>query len=111
MPAPYIVPSGGGVVFRTFVVPIPTSAARYVRAIAFRPDNARVVHHANIGIDRSRSSRLLDSKDAEPGYSGGMVQDARYPAGQLLGWTPGQALHAVPDGLQWRPEPRSDLAL
>src|SRR5262245_23293045 len=111
MPAPYIVPSGGGDVFRTFVVPIPTSAARYVRAIEFRPDNARVVHHANVGIDRTRSSRTLDAKDAEPGYSGSMVLDARYPEGQLLGWTPGQAAQPVPDGTQWRLEPDSDLVM
>src|SRR5262249_19011760 len=43
--------------------------------------------------------------------AGGMVQDARYPEGQLLGWTPGQAPHAVPDGMQWTLEPGSDLVL
>jgi len=40
-----------------------------------------------------------------------MVQDARYPEGQMLGWTPGQAPHAAPNGLQWRLEPGSDLVL
>ena len=98
-------------VFRTFVLPIPTDRVRYVRAIEFHPDNARVVHHANIGVDRTRSSRLLDAKDPEPGYSGGMVQDARYPDGQMLGWTPGQAPHAAPSGMQWRLEPGSDLVV
>ncbi|HEX7138328.1 MAG TPA: cytochrome c, partial [Vicinamibacterales bacterium] len=113
MPKPYTVraEAPGGDVFRTFVLPIPTDRARYVRAVEFRPDNARVVHHANIGVDRTRSSRLLDAKDAEPGYSGGMVQDARYPEGQMLGWTPGQAPHAAPSGMQWRLEPDSDLVV
>jgi Flp pilus assembly protein TadD len=111
MPKPYAVRAESltGDVFRTFVLPIPTDRVRFVRAIEFRPDNASVVHHANIGVDRTRSSRLLDGKDSEPGYSGGMVQDARYPEGQMLGWTPGQAPHAVPAGLQWRLEPGSDL--
>src|SRR5262249_54110946 len=58
---------------------------------------------------RTRSSRLLDARDPEPGYAGGMERDARYPEGQLLGWTPWQAAHAVPDGTQWRLEPGSDL--
>jgi tetratricopeptide (TPR) repeat protein len=111
MPAPYSMPADGGDVFRTFVVPIATDRPRFVRALEFRPDNARVVHHANLGVDRTKSSRALDARDAEPGYSGSMVQDARYPEGQLLGWTPGQAAHAVPDGMQWRLEPGSDLVM
>jgi len=111
MAAPYSVPAEGADVFRTFVVPIPTDRPRFVRALEFRPDNARVVHHASLGIDRTRSSRALDARDPEPGYSGSMVQDARYPEGQLLGWTPGQAAHAVPAGTQWRLEPGSDLVM
>jgi tetratricopeptide (TPR) repeat protein len=109
MPEAYAFPADGRDVFRTFVMAIGTTRARYVRAIEFRPDNPRVVHHANIGVDRTRSSRRLDGRDGEMGYSGSMVQDARYPEGQLLGWTPGQAPHAVPQGMQWRLDPGSDL--
>jgi tetratricopeptide (TPR) repeat protein len=111
MPAPFAVPADGSDVFRTFVIPIPLAAARYVRAMEFHPGNARVVHHANLGVDRTRSSRRLDARDPEPGYAGGMERDARYPEGQLLGWTPGQAPHAVPEGTQWRLEPESDLVV
>jgi tetratricopeptide (TPR) repeat protein len=111
MPAEYTVPADGGDVFRTFVIPIPVTGPRYVRAIEFHPGNARVVHHANLGVDRTRSSRQLDARDPEPGYSGSMERDARYPEGQLLGWTPGQAAHPAPDGTQWRLEPGSDLVV
>ena len=111
MPAEYTVPADGPDVFRTFVVPIPGAAARYVRAIEFHPGNPRVVHHANLGIDRTRSSRQLDARDPGPGYAGSMERDARYPEGQLLGWTPGQAPHPAPDGTQWRLEPGSDLVV
>src|SRR5438105_4014472 len=111
MPAPYTLAADGADVFRTFVIPIPVAAARYVRALEFHPGNARVVHHANLGVDRTGSSRALDARDPEPGYSGSMERDARYPEGQLLGWTPGQAAHAVPDGTQWRLEPGSDLVV
>src|SRR5712691_4136080 len=44
MPEPYNVPADGPDVFRTFVIPIPVAAPRYVRAVEFRPGNARVVH-------------------------------------------------------------------
>jgi tetratricopeptide (TPR) repeat protein/mono/diheme cytochrome c family protein len=107
----YTVPADGADVFRTFVMPIPGSTARYVRAIELRPGNARVVHHANLGVDRTRSSRQLDARDPGPGYAGSMERDARYPEGQLLGWTPGQAPHEVPEGTQWRLEPGSDLVV
>ncbi|MBI3491515.1 MAG: tetratricopeptide repeat protein [Acidobacteria bacterium] len=109
MPEPYTVRATGPDDFRTFVLPIPTSRPRFVRALEFHPGNARVVHHANLGIDRTRSSRQLDLKDPEPGYVGGMVPDARYPEGQMLGWTPGQAPHPSPPGMAWRLEPGSDL--
>ena len=111
MPEEFIVPADGADVFRTFVIPIPVATARYVRAIEFHPGNPRVVHHANLGVDRTRSSRQLDLRDPEPGYAGSMERDARYPEGQLLGWTPGQAPHAVPAGTQWRLEPGSDLVV
>jgi Flp pilus assembly protein TadD len=111
MPEAYLLRSGGPDLFRTFVLPIPTATPKYVRAIEFRPGNARGVHHANIGVDRTRSSRRLDGEDAEPGYVGGMVQDAAYPPGYMLGWTPGQQPRPSPDGMPWRLEANSDLVV
>ncbi len=111
MPEAFAVAADGADVFRTFVLAIPLDRPRYVRALELRPGTPRVVHHANLGIDRTRSSRQLDGRDGEPGYAGGMERDARYPEGQLLGWTPGQAPHVVPEGTQWRLEPGSDLVV
>jgi len=109
MPEPYVLRPDGPDLFRTFVLPIPTTAMKYVRAIEFRPGKSRGVHHANIGVDRTRSSRRLDAADPEPGYVGGMVQDAAYPPGYMLGWTPGQQPRPSPDGMPWRLEAESDL--
>ena len=109
MPAAFTLPAEGSDVFRTFVLPIALARPRYVRALEFRPDNPRIVHHATLGVDRTRSSRLLDERDPEPGYAGGMVADARYPEGQLLGWTPGQSAGSVAAGAAWRLDPGSDL--
>ena len=111
MRAPFVLRGDGADVFRTFVIPIPTTTARYVEAIEFHPGNARAVHHANIGIDRTGSSRRLDGRDGAPGYVGGMVPDAAYPPGYMLGWTPGQRPRPSPDGMPWRLEPSSDLVV
>jgi tetratricopeptide (TPR) repeat protein len=111
MPQPYTLRADSPDVFRTFVLPIPTATARYVRAVEFNPGNARAVHHANFGIDRTRSSRHLDNLDAEIGYDGGMVPDAAYPPGYMLGWTPGQSPRPSPDEAAWRLEPGSDVVV
>ena len=111
MPDEFVLGPGGGDVFRTFVIPIPTTRARYVKAVEFHPGNARAVHHANFGVDRTRSSRRLDLQDAEPGYTGGMVPDAAYPPGHMLGWTPGQRPRPSPEGAAWRLEADSDLVV
>ena len=89
-----------------------SSRARYVRAIEFRPGNARVVHHANIGVDRTRSSRLLDARDPEPGYVGGMVPSSdAIPKGSCSGGRRGRRRIRSPAGMAWRLEPGSDLVV
>lgn len=111
MPATYTLRADGGDVFRTFVIRIPTAVPKFVRAVEFHPGNARAVHHANLGVDRTRSSRRLDDSDPEPGYAGGMVPDAGYPPGYMLGWTPGQQPRPSPDSMAWRLEPESDFVV
>src|SRR6202158_433628 len=86
---PYTLPAGGTDVFRNFVIPVPVSGTRFVRAVEFRPGNPRVVHHANILIDPTPTSRQLDEQDPEPGYQGLVALSAAYPDGHFLAWTPG----------------------
>lgn len=107
----FTLPPEGADVFRTFVLPIRTDAVRYVRGLEFLPGNARVVHHANIRIDRTSGSRDLDAKDPEPGYDGLLARTALFPDGHFLGWTPGQAAPLLPKDLAWRLEPGSDLVV
>ena len=77
--------------FRIFAIPIPVSKRTYVRGIEFHPGNARVVHHANIRVDRTPTSRTLDEHDPLPGYDGLMPRTASTPmatswAGRLDKW-------------------------
>ena len=106
----YTLAGAGSDVLRNFVIPIPVTRTRYVRGIEFRPGNARVVHHANMRIDGTPGSRLLDDADPEPGFDG-LVASGNFPDGYFLGWTPGQLAPLLPDGMSWRLEPNSDLVL
>lgn len=111
MPEPYQLEAGGADVFRTFVVPIPLVAGRFVRGVELHPGSAPAVHHASIKIDRTRSSRRHDEEEAGPGFDGGGGRSAQFPDGHFLGWTPGQRPSLLTDDMAWRLEPDSDLVL
>ncbi len=108
---PYVLPPDGSDVSRVFVLPLPVDTMRYVRGLEFRPGNQKVVHHANIRIDRTPASRQLDDQDPAPGYEGLLSHSAVYPDGHFLGWTPGQVAPLLPKGLAWRLAPGTDLVL
>ena len=109
MPEPFELPAGGADVFRIFALAIPTRDVRYVKAIEFIP-GTRAVHHANLRIDETATSRHLDEEDPAPGYDGLIASTARYPEGFFLGWTPGQLPPMSPE-LAWRLNPGSDLVV
>jgi tetratricopeptide (TPR) repeat protein/mono/diheme cytochrome c family protein len=106
----YTLAAGGPDVLRNFVISIPVTKTRYVRGIEFRPGNTRVVHHANMRIDATSASRMLDDADAAPGFDG-LVMSGRFPDGHFLGWTPGQLPPLLSSDMSWRLEPNSDLVV
>jgi cytochrome c-type biogenesis protein CcmH/NrfG/mono/diheme cytochrome c family protein len=108
---PYTLQPEGTDVFRIFVVRLPVDRVRFVRGMEFRQGNSRVVHHANIRIDRSATSRQYDDADPLPGYDGLIAHTAGYPDGHFLGWTPGQVPPLLPKGLAWRLFPQTDLVV
>ena len=110
-PHAYTLAAEGTDAFRVFVIPIPITAARDVRGVEFRPDNSRVVHHANILLDRTKRSRELNEQDQTLGEKGLLAGSAAYPPGHFLGWTPGQPDALLPKGLSWRLEPGTDLVV
>jgi Flp pilus assembly protein TadD len=111
LPEPFVLQAEPTDSFRIFAIPIPVSTRTFVRGIEFHPGNARVVHHANIRVDRTPTSRKLDEGDPLPGYDGLMPRTAEYPDGHFLGWTPGQVAPLVGPDLAWTLEPGSDLVV
>jgi tetratricopeptide (TPR) repeat protein len=111
MPAPFVVPEEGLDVYRNFVLPMPVSSARFVEAVALRPGNKRVVHHAVMRVDRTSSSRETDAQDAEPGFPGMEMALSESPDGQFLGWTPGRVPQRASEGMAWTLQPGMDLVV
>ena len=111
VPQPYSLQPDGTDVFRIFVIPVPVDRVRFVRGLEFRPGNPKVVHHANIRVDRTAASRALDEAEPGPGYNGLIPHSAQYPDGHFLGWTPGQVAPLLPDDLSWRIDRGTDLVV
>ncbi len=109
MPQPYDVAPGGADILRNFVLPLGLPSQRYVRGLEFRPENPRVVHHANIRVDRGGSGRAFDVADPSPGFDGRLSGGAEFPDGQFLGWTPGQLPPLLDGDTAWRLDAGSDL--
>lgn len=101
----------GSDTFRTFVMTNPATGRRYVKAWELKSEPPVVVHHANIKIDRTLASRVLDEQDPAPGYDGGASRQSEFPDGHFLGWTPGQSPRVLPDDMAWHLEAGSDLVV
>jgi Flp pilus assembly protein TadD/mono/diheme cytochrome c family protein len=113
-PEPYTVPAEGTDVFRNLVLPSTLHGTRYVRALELRPGNKRVVHHANVLLDRTGAARRRDARDPGPGFAGMDVElesDAFEPDSHFLFWKPGTAAVAEPEGMAWALDERTDLVL
>jgi tetratricopeptide (TPR) repeat protein/mono/diheme cytochrome c family protein len=111
---PFTVPATGTDVFRNLVVPVPLTAARWVRALELRPGNKAVVHHANVLLDRTGSARRLDASDPGPGFGGMDVElesDSFEPDSHFLFWKPGTAAVSEPADMAWRVDGQTDLVL
>lgn len=111
MPTSFMLPSDGPDVYRNFVIPVPTERVRYVRAMEFRPDNPRVVHHAFMLVDPSRRLRALKELDGQVGFAGMDTRDASAPDGHFVGWQPGRRPYQSPQGMAWRLVPGTDLVV
>src|SRR5262245_18585849 len=94
-------------VFRNFVIPVPITATRYVRAVEFRADRPQVLHHADVAIDLGRVSRALDRAEPGPGFAA-MDSAQVY---NVYGWSPGKVPVMEPSDNAWTLNPGTDVIL
>ena len=110
---PYHLNAGGSEVFWNFIIPVPITTDRWVKAIEVRPGNPKVFHHANVIIDRSGSARRQETIPGAgfPGMDLTVEENTYDPDGHFLSWKPGSAPLVAPDGMAWRATPGMDLVL
>ncbi len=110
---PYQLYADGPEVFWNFIIPVPITSTKWVRAIEVRPGNPRVFHHANVIIDRSGSARRHEQTPGAgfPGMDLTVEESTFDPDGHFLSWKPGSAPMTEPDGMAWRADPGMDLVL
>ena len=108
---PYRLPAGGSEVFWNFVIPVPITAAHWVKAVEIRPGAARALHHASIILDRSHAARRRETSPGSgfPGMDLEIEETTFDPDGTFLAWKPGNITVAEPDGMAWRATPGMDL--
>jgi tetratricopeptide (TPR) repeat protein len=109
-------PAEGSDIFRNFILPSGVTQSRYVRGFELRLNNPRVVHHANVVLDRTQSLRKRDGADGQPGFAGmDVITEAAAnsfdPDSHFLFFKPGSVLRPEPDDMAWRLDPSTDLVL
>lgn len=114
MTRPFPMPASGSDLFRNFIIPSGVTEPRYIRGFELRLSNTRVVHHANVVLDRTQSLRARDGKDGQPGFAGmDVITEAAPnsfdPDSHFLFWKPGSVLKPDADDMSWRLDPGTDL--
>jgi len=113
--SPMQVPASGTDLFRNFILPFPLKQSKWVRAMEIKPGSPRVVHHANLILDRAETLRRTHPRDWRQGIPGmDVVVDAGEgfdPDGHFLDWKPDSSALVEPPGMAWRLDPGNDLVL
>lgn len=110
---PLVLPPQGTDTYWNFIFHVPIDETRWVKAVEIRPGDKRYVHHANILIDRTGSSR---QRESAPGAGfGGMeirIESQVFePDSHLLFWKPGTVPYVEPEGMALRLDKGTDLIL
>jgi tetratricopeptide (TPR) repeat protein len=112
-PKPFPLKADGPDEFWNYVLPLPITTKRWVKAVEIKPGNTRVFHHANLLLDRSGSAHRSE-KSPGSGFAGmelSIVEDTFDPDSHFLFWKPGSVPWVEPDGMAWRADPGMDLVL
>ncbi len=112
-PAAFELPASGPDVFWNFVFRVNLPGMRYVRAMEIRPGDRRVVHHADLMIDRTAVAHRQEATPGSgfPGMDVTLLRSPFDPDGHFLFWKPGGAPHVEPPGFSWRLDSGDELVL
>lgn len=110
---PYLLPAKGTDQYWNFIFRTPVNQTRWLKAMEIRPGDKRLVHHANVLVDRTQSARLQESS-AGAGFGGMEIKiesEGFDPDSHFLFWKPGTVPYTEPDGMALRLDASTDLVL
>ena len=110
---PYVLPASGRDRYWNFIFPVPITGTRWVRAVEIHPGDKRLVHHANVYVDRYETARRMQ-KENGAGFGGMEIRidsEAFDPDSHFLFWKPGTVAAFEPDGMALRLDKGTDLIL
>ena len=96
-----------------FILRLPITETRWLKAAEIRPGDKRIVHHANILVDRMEVARQLEQKTGT-GFAGmdlRIESEVFDPDSHFLFWKPGTTPYVYPDGMSLRLDKGTDLVL
>ncbi len=105
MPEAYELAADGRDVYRCFVIPLTVPAGKYIRAVEFRPENRRIVHHAvltSVRPEEVEKKLAAEPAGAGPGFASGLAAPGERLPGPLGIWVPGKDPLPLPDGYAMR---------
>jgi len=110
---PYQLPASGTDQYWNFIFRTPAKKTRWLRAMEIRPGDKRLVHHANVLVDRMESARRQEKTEGA-GFAGMEIKiesEAFDPDSHFLFWKPGTVPYSEPDGMALRLDAGTDLVL
>lgn len=110
---PFSLPSSGSDVYWNFVFRAPVDRARWLKAIEIRPGDKRLVHHANVLVDRQETARQQE-KEPGAGFAGmelTIESEIFDPDSHFLFWKPGSTPYVERDGMALGLNKGTDLVL
>jgi tetratricopeptide (TPR) repeat protein len=110
---PFALAASGTDQYWNFILRLPLTQTRWLKAAEIRPGDKKIVHHANILVDRMEVSRQMEQKSGA-GFAGMDLQiesETFDPDSHFLFWKPGTAPYVYPDGMSLRLDKGTDLVL
>jgi tetratricopeptide (TPR) repeat protein/mono/diheme cytochrome c family protein len=110
---PYLLSSTGNDQYWNFIFRAPVNQTRWLQGMEVRPGDKRVVHHANVLVDRLESARAQESAPGA-GFGGMEIKiesEAFDPDSHFLFWKPGTVPYTEPPGMALRLDRGTDLVL
>ena len=109
----YVLSASGRDQYWNFILRVPITGTRWVRAVEIHPGDKRFVHHANVLVDRYETARRME-KEEGAGFGGMEIRidsEAFDPDSHFLFWKPGTVASFEPDGMALRLDKGTDLIL